>query len=310
MKLRESLKKLLAKVPTNLKKEDVCILILGETGTGKEVLAEAIHHKLQREGEFVHVNCNNIQATLFESELFGYEKGAFTGAERCKRGLVEDANGGTLFLDEIGNIPMEIQSKLLRLVERKTFRRVGANKERKVEFLLISATNKNLLELVEKGKFREDLFYRISNIILQISSLRENKEEIRELMADFLEGKNLKFTKEALEFILCYPWYGNVRELKNFCKYLELISNDGEKIDISHLPEYMVRRWCPDERKKRKTSIKDKLKCMKKQWMKIMILEYLENGGDLEGLCKELGVKKRQLYNILRDLNIKINSIN
>jgi len=305
MKLRKSLKKLLAKVPTNLKKEDVCILILGETGTGKEVLAEAIHHKLQIKGEFVHVNCHNIQTTLFESELFGYEKGAFTGALRCKRGLVEVANGGTLFLDEVGDIPIEIQGKLLRLVERKTFRRIGATEERKAEFLLISATNKNLIELVKKGKFREDLFYRISNIILEISPIRENKEEIRELMAEFLEGKSLKFTKKAIEFIFCYPWYGNVRELKNFCKYLKLISNGGEKIDITHFPEYMVRIWCPEARRENGISIRKKLKCMKRQYMKVMILEYLENGGDLEGLCKELGVKKRQLYNIFRDLNIK-----
>lgn len=202
------------------------ILLLGESGVGKEVIANYIHrHSQMAENKFVAVNCAAIPESLFESEFFGYEKGTFTGAEKSKPGLIETANGGTLFLDEISEMPLELQAKLLRVLETMTVRRVGGVSEIPVAFRLISASNQNMLELVEQGKFRRDLYYRINAIPVTIPPLRKRKKDILALANHFLESFNQKYeayvtlSKQQLHHLMSSQWLGNARELKNYIEY-------------------------------------------------------------------------------------------
>ena len=205
-----------AETPTN-------ILILGESGTGKELVARAIHENSQRKNmPFAVINCGGMPESLLESELFGYVKGAFTGAYGDKSGLFEIARGGTIFLDEIGDLPPLLQVKLLRVVQEKTFRRVGGTEEKKVDVRIISATNKNLEEKVKDGSFREDLYFRLNVIPINIPPLRERKEDIPILTRHFIEkcsrelGKEVKtISSYAMELLMKYPFPGNVRELDN-----------------------------------------------------------------------------------------------
>ena len=206
------------------------VLILGESGVGKELLARFIHRESGRKGKFVAVNCAAIPRDLFESELFGYEKGAFTGALKTKKGLFEEADGGMLFLDEIGELPLSLQPKLLRVLQEGKVRRVGANLEKEVDVKIVAATNRDLKELVEKGEFREDLYYRLNVLTLKIPPLRERPEDILELTGFFLKkysekyGKKVEITPEALQKLLSYPFPGNVRELENLIHRLVIFS--------------------------------------------------------------------------------------
>ncbi len=202
---------------------DSTVLILGESGTGKELVAKALHELSNRAtGAMISVNCAAIPETLIESELFGHEKGAFTGAVSLRKGLVDAAHGGTLFLDEIGELPLEAQSRLLRLLQEKEVRRVGSTLSRKVDIRLIAATHRNLKVLAREGKFREDLYYRLNVIELNIPPLR-NRGDDRVILAEFfiqkvcgkLKRAPLNFTSSALEAICAYSWPGNVRELEN-----------------------------------------------------------------------------------------------
>ena len=202
---------------------DASILLVGESGTGKELIARAIHHNsARRDGPFVAVNCAAIPETLLESELFGHEKGAFTGADRKRHGLFAEANGGTLFLDEIGDVALPLQAKLLRVLQDKSVRPVGGNQEIQLDLRLISATNQDLPAMVTEGRFREDLYYRLAVIPLRLPSLRERGEDIMLLAAHFLQraaatlGKTLTgFDDEATAWLLRHRWPGNVRELEN-----------------------------------------------------------------------------------------------
>jgi DNA-binding NtrC family response regulator len=202
---------------------DTTVLLMGESGTGKELVARAIHwHSTRRSGPFVPVNCAAIPETLLESELFGHEKGAFTGADRKRRGLFVDAGGGTLFLDEIAEMPLPLQVKLLRALQDRTIRPVGGNEEVRLNIRLISATNRDLLALVREGKFREDLYYRLAVIPIRIPSLKERREDIPLLATHFLKraaetmGKELEgFDEDAMKWLLQHRWPGNVRELEN-----------------------------------------------------------------------------------------------
>ena len=221
---------------------DSAVLITGETGTGKELVARTIHNN--RKGPksvFVKVDCGTLSANLIESELFGYEKGAFTDARSDKKGLVEVANGGVLFLDEIGNMPLELQPKLLRLIEESTFRRVGGLVDIKVHIRIIAATNEDLLRQVEAGNFRRDLFYRLNIIPLALPPLRDRAEDILLLAETFLARlkKELKkdidgFSLEARERMLGYDWPGNIRELRNLVER-EVIFNRGGFITLDSL---------------------------------------------------------------------------
>jgi|Deesub1362A_J573_1020465.scaffolds.fasta_scaffold19477_2 transcriptional regulator with PAS, ATPase and Fis domain len=302
MYLRKSLKEALDRLPEKIER-GTTILIYGETGSGKEVLARKIYEKLKIKGSFVPVDCSSITDTLFESGLFGHKKGSFTGAINDKQGLVEIANNGLLFFDEVANIPLQIQVKLLRLLETKKFRRVGETEERKSEFLLVCATNKDLWALVEKREFREDLYFRINKLEIRLKPLREEKQEIFNLINHFINQK-IKFTKRAIEYILCYPWRGNIRELKSCCEYI--ISKGKEKIDINGFPEKMLKIWCPEGIKiKKDKKIKDILKNVETETLKILIKNHLEQGGDIKGLCEELECSRAKVCQILKKLGIK-----
>ncbi len=219
------------------------VLLLGETGTGKELFARIIHHNSSRkEMPFVPINCSAIPENLLETELFGHVRGAFTGAVASKKGILEEAEGGTVFLDEIGDMSLALQAKLLRVIEDQVIRPVGSTKGNKVDIRFITATNKDLNAAVRQAAFREDLYYRINVISLKIPPLRERKEDIRSLARHYLEkysqemGKRAKeITSEAMDLMVNYEWAGNVRELQNVIERAILIS-DGDLIGPQHLP--------------------------------------------------------------------------
>jgi two-component system, NtrC family, response regulator AtoC len=224
--------------------EHTTILIQGESGTGKEVLAKAIHYNSTRaQAPLVSLNCAALPDTLLESELFGFEPGAFTDARRRKEGLIEKASGGTLFLDEIGNTSASLQAKLLRVLEEGIFMRLGGTKPIQVDVRIIAATNKILKQAVTKGEFREDLYYRLNVVPLFIPPLRERREDILPLALDIMQffNKELKknfvgFTPAAAELLQSYPWPGNIRELRNVIERTMILSHDSE-ITEEDLPE-------------------------------------------------------------------------
>lgn len=207
------------------------VLIAGESGSGKELIAKSIHKESARsDGPFIAINCGAIPETMIESELFGYEKGAFTGAHGRKPGLLEVANDGTLFLDEIGDMPLVLQVKLLRVIESGSFFRLGSTRELKVDLRIVSATNKDLKAEIEKGAFRQDLFYRISALTVRIPPLRERVEDIPLLIEHFtniMPGfRSKRFSREALKILTAYAWPGNVRELQHVVHRAFLLSKD------------------------------------------------------------------------------------
>jgi two-component system response regulator PilR (NtrC family) len=216
------------------------VLITGESGTGKELVAKAIHGLSPRKDQhFVAINCAAIPEGLLESELFGYMKGAFTGAAANKQGLFELANEGTLFLDEIGEMPLNLQAKLLRVIEDGTFRRVGGISDITVDVRVIAATNKDIRALIEKGQFREDLYFRLNVLSVKIPPLRERGDDIPLLVDHFLKkfsGDKKKFSQDAVAMLKNYQWKGNVRELENIIERVVLLCDRGT-IGVEHLPE-------------------------------------------------------------------------
>ncbi len=221
----------------------VSVLITGETGTGKEVLAKAIHHMGPRANKpFVAINCAAIQSTVLESELFGYEAGAFTGAEKRKPGLMEVADDGILFLDEISSMPLDMQAKLLRALEEHAFRRVGGTNLLRVDVQVLAASNRSLSKLMEQGNFREDLFYRLKVVDLHIPPLRERPQDIPELVGLFIRKNNQQMgvnitdvTPRALAALMAHTWPGNIRELRNVIERATLFCDEA-CIDLPHLP--------------------------------------------------------------------------
>src|ERR1700730_18215930 len=211
-------------------------LLLGETGTGKEVVAREIHAR-NPQGPFVTIDCSSLVGPLMESELFGHLKGAYTGAATAKTGLIEAANGGPAFFDEIGELPLDLQAKLLRVLQEKEFRPVGSVTARRSDFRIIAATNRDLAKEVEKGTFRRDLYFRLNVINIRLSPLRERREDIPALINHFLSrvGGNYSMTAEALEVMLSYEWPGNVRELENCVQHMVAI-NSGPLLHVADLP--------------------------------------------------------------------------
>ena len=212
------------------------VLLLGETGTGKEVIARAIHNA-DPSGPFVTIDCASLVGPLMETELFGHARGAFTGAIGQKTGLIELADGGTAFFDEIGELPLDMQSRLLRVLQEKEFRPVGSLVTRRSDFRIIAATNRDLAKEVERGSFRRDLYYRLNVVSLRLSPLRDRREDIPALLAHFLAryGKGHTLSQEALESLLSYEWPGNVRELENCVQHMVAI-NSGPLIHVLDLP--------------------------------------------------------------------------
>lgn len=221
-------------------KAEISVLLHGETGSGKELVAKALHDASPRADKpFVVIECTGLNENLFESELFGHEKGAFTGATHSKKGLIEIANGGTVFFDEIADVTLSMQVKLLRLIETKCYRTVGGIKQRKADFRLVCASHKNLLDLVEEGTFRKDLYYRIAGFPISLPSLSERKEDIPTLVNHFLGNGHLKykkFTSAALNRLCEYAFPGNIRELKNIVEQAALLA-DEDTIQLEDLPE-------------------------------------------------------------------------
>jgi len=231
---------------------DTSVLITGESGTGKELIAQAIHYNSpRRERKFIAINCGALPETLLESELFGYKKGAFTGAKENRHGLLEAADGGTLFLDEVGNLPMNVQKTLLRFLQEKEFNRLGETTPTRVDVRLLSATNSDLKEAVKGGAFREDLYYRLNVVNIHLPPLRERADDIPLLAAHFITLQNQKFgtavkgfDKEAMQALCDFAWPGNIRQLKNVieaCMAMvgeEYISRDSldQFVEISHEP--------------------------------------------------------------------------
>jgi transcriptional regulator with PAS, ATPase and Fis domain len=211
------------------------VLITGDSGTGKELVARAIHYNSpRRDKPFVIVDCGALPGNLIESELFGYKKGAFTGAQSDKKGLLETAEGGTLFLDEIGNLPLDLQSKILRVLQEKEFRPIGGKRSRQVDIRFITATNKNLYNMVQEGTFRDDLFYRLNIFPIHVPPLRERKEDIPPLAYHFLKKYSVEMEKqvstipvESMRVLLSYQWPGNVRELENTIQRALLLTENS-----------------------------------------------------------------------------------
>jgi len=300
---------------------DTTVLIQGESGVGKEIVAKLIHLYSKRAKEaFIEINCAAIPETLIESELFGYEKGAFTGAQSFKKGKLELAHKGTLFLDEIGDLSLDAQAKLLRVLQEKRFERLGSNKSIEIDVRIISATNKDLLKEIQKGKFREDLFFRINVFPIFIPPLRERKEDIPILVEEFLEefsykiGCEKKIIKsDALEALMEYDWPGNVRELKNFIERLVIISSSSE-ISYKDLPSDFKNLIKKKESLQENTEPWFKEKnyrlaklLFEKEFLKRKLLEY---GGNISKTAREIGLERAYLQKKIKEFNLKAESEN
>jgi len=222
------------------------VLLLGESGTGKEVVARAIHHA-NPSGEFVPIDCGALVGPLVESELFGHTKGAFTGAVEAKKGLIEAADGGTAFFDEIGDLPLDMQVKLLRLLQEREFRPVGSLKQHKVNIRVIAATHHDLARDAARGTFRQDLYYRLNIVSLRLPPLRDRKGDIPELIDHFLarHGTNHRLTPDTLDAMMNYDWPGNVRELQNSIERMVAL-NTGPWLHVDDLPSWLQNHRASD----------------------------------------------------------------
>jgi len=297
---------ILKTAPTN-----ATVLIYGESGTGKELIARAIHnHSLRAKERFIQVNCAAIPEELIESELFGHEKGSFTGATERKEGKFELADGGTIFLDEVGDMSLKTQSKVLRVLEEGEVQKVGSNKISKVDVRIIAATNKDLKKEIEEGKFREDLYFRLNVVPLYSPPLREKKEDISLLIDYFCqayaEENNLKlkkFSPEAVEAMMKYQWRGNVRELKNVVERL-LIMTEGDIINKKDLPEQIRGDsyiYFPEV--KNIKSLKEFRYLAEK---KFILAKLEENNWNISQTAREIDTPRSNLYKKLEHYGLKI----
>jgi len=284
-------------------KTDVSILLLGESGVGKEILAQYIHQLSPRNQEaFVPVNCHAFSESLLESELFGHEKGAFTGANEMRIGRFEAADYGTLFLDEIGDTTLNIQVKLLRSLESKAIERIGSNQLREIDFRLICATNRDLNTLIEQSEFREDLFYRVSTIAVTIPPLRERKEDLPALIQYFFDKVKTEMKKDIVHIedlvisrLLQYDYPGNIRELRNIIERLVVLSENGE-ILAEDLPEHFSGEPTEGET----------LRSYRDQAEKVFIIKTLEeNKYNMTRSAEQLGISRRQLFNKVEKYKIE-----
>jgi DNA-binding NtrC family response regulator len=298
---------------------EASVLITGESGTGKELIAHAIHRLSTRaDGSFIDINCAAFQESLLESELFGYEAGAFSGAKGRKLGLIELADGGTLFLDEVTELPAQLQAKLLRAIETKTFFRVGGVRKVEVNVRIVAATNRNLDSVVADGSFRSDLLYRVNGFQIDLAPLRERPEDIepltRHLLNDVGGTTPPELEPQALDALRSYSWPGNVRQLKNCLERAVILANNG-RISISELPPEVVRPpvpmplaatpsqpGAPTEFAPIPTSSPTSLRDVERQ----QILSALEQTGWHRGKTAEiLGISPSTLYRRLRDYNLE-----
>jgi two-component system response regulator AtoC len=297
-----------------LKDVDTTVTITGESGTGKELVARAIHFTGKRKDKrFVVINCAAIPENLLEGELFGYKRGTFTGAIQDKKGKFEVADKGTIFLDEIGDMQLNLQSKLLRVLQQKEYTPLGSNEVHKTDVRIIAATNKNLETMVKEGSFREDLFYRLSVMNIHMPPLRERKEDIPLLCQHFIEkfgreqNKRVKkITPETMEVLMSYDYPGNIRQLANFIEHAMIISN-GYTIDIKDLPGTVKGTLHYEEQKEiYETNFRKRLSKMSiKEIERIAIEATLEkNAGKREPTAKDLGISIRSLHNKIKEYGL------
>ncbi len=285
--------------PTN-----ATVLITGETGTGKEIIARAIHHQSNRQNKpFIATSCAALAESLLESELFGHEKGSFTGAAGRKKGKFEAADKGTLFLDEIGEINANTQIHLLRALEEKKITRIGSNEEIPVDVRIITATNKDLRNMVMEGKFREDLYYRLKVVTINLPSLKERKEDILPLAEYFLKKfaqennkDTITFSPGVIEFMLNYSWPGNVRELENMIEHGVILSKD-EAVTMAELPQDIIHPTAQKEKT---------IEAVTKNHI-INVLE--ETKGNISRAAAILGIRRMTLYNKLKKFNLTVNNM-
>ena len=292
---------------------DSTVLILGESGTGKELIATSIYENcLRKDKPFIKLNCDAIPTELLESELFGHEKGAFTGATKFKPGKFDMADKGTLFLDEIGDMPLNLQSKILRVIQEKEFYRVGGSSTIKVDVRFIASTNQNLEKLVQEGKFREDLYYRLNVFTLHLPPLRERKEDIPLLVDYFLQNlkKKVEISSVALQMIMAYTWPGNIRELKNVIESAAVIAEDGF-IEPAQLPSQITGAFSTDSNSK-EISLPVNLPLDERinEIEKSMIIEALRKTGGVQVRATELlGINQRSLWHRIKKHKIDVKSI-
>jgi len=277
------------------------VLITGETGTGKELVARAIHkNSLRKEKPFIIVDCTTIPENLLEAELFGYEKGAFTGATESKKGLVELSNGGTLFLDEIGDLPLSLQKKLLRFLQEKEIKRLGSLNRIKVDVRVIASTNQDLEKAIKEGKFREDLYWRLNVVRIHLPPLRERKEDIPLLVRHFLNKyaqENNKPIPEiepgVIDILMEYDWPGNVRELAHVIERAVVLSPSGI-IQIRHLPKRILEKLKSENENENKENKEETLNLLEIE-KKLIIKALNETGWNQSKAAKILGISRKQL---------------
>ena len=309
----EAMKKVLETVQS-VSDRDATVLIRGESGTGKEKIAGAIHyHSMRRNGPFIRVSCAALNREILESELFGHEKGAFTGAVKTRRGRFELANGGSIFLDDVDDIPLDMQVKLLRVLQERTFERVGGEETLSVDVRIICATKKDLLEHVKEGYFREDLFYRLNVVPINIPPLRERKEDIPLLINYFLKKFVSQYedalpdvSQEVIDVLLAYNWPGNVRELENVIEHSVAFSK-SKGISIETLPEYLRRvdirtdLLSMDLSNKQEINLQDALTEVEK---KLIQWAHQKTNGNQVKMAEILGIPRTTLRNRLIKLQL------
>jgi two-component system response regulator HydG len=284
---------------------DASVLLLGESGTGKEMVAHAIHHSSARAGRsFVAINCAALTETLLESELFGHEKGSFTGAAAQKKGKLEMAEGGTVFLDEIGEMAAPMQAKLLRVLQQREFERVGGTRTMKLDLRIIAATNRDLAAEARRGAFREDLYHRLNVVALQLPPLRERSEDIPALAAHFLERAAARCSRrvrgissEAMAHLMAYPWPGNVRELENAIERA-VVLGQSETLLPEDLPETILDAPAPQEAGALQASVTD----VKRQ---LILRAWEDSGGDYKLAAGKLNIHPNSLIRLIRTLGLR-----
>ncbi len=282
---------------------DVTVLIEGESGVGKELVANEIHQRSARADQnFIEIDCCTLHHSLFESELFGHERGAFTGADRRKPGLIEGAEGGTLFLDEIGELDLTLQAKLLRVLESGFFRRLGGTKDLRANVRIVAATNRNLEQMSREGKFRRDLYYRLSSFLVQVPPLRERREDVAELVEHFIHHLDIPLrvkktvSTAAMKQLVAYDWPGNVRELRNIVERAIILSGGGHEIRPEHLAF-----GASEARASTGTSLTfahdPSLEEIEQRYLEKMLDKH---SGHRAIVAKVLGVSERNLYRLIR----------
>ena len=291
---------------------DTSVLITGESGTGKELIAQAIHYNsLRKEKKFIAINCGALPETLLESELFGYKKGAFTGAMENRQGLLEAADGGTLFLDEVGNLPMNVQKTLLRFLQEQEFLRIGDTTPTRVDVRILSATNSDLKATVKTGTFREDLYYRLNVVNIHLPPLRERKSDIALLAAHFITLQNKKFgtsikglAQDAMEAASMYSWPGNIRQLRNVIEACMAMEN-GDYLGVPVLSQFIELQHEISGNGEAEVEEGEYARALSRFEMDYLKGLLRKNRGNIEAAAREAGMNMATIYRKIKKYNIK-----